>query len=110
MRLKNNGLKYRDYLYIDDAVSAIVSIITQKVRGIVHVSGYEAATEREVFTQLRLLSGRDVPLEYEGGSDPLARTRVLSTSRNDAEWDWMALVSLSEGLMKTLDYFRGNPN
>ncbi len=109
MRLKNNGLKYRDYLYIDDAVSAITSIMTEKVRGVVHVSGYEAGTEREVFTQLRFLSGRDVPLEYEGGFDPVGRTRVLTTNRNSSEWDWMAAVSLSEGLRKTLDYFRGHP-
>jgi len=109
MRLKNNGLKYRDYLYIDDAVGAIASVVAQKIRGIIHVSGYEAGTEREIFTQLRLLSGRDVPLEYEGGSDSVARTRVLATNRHDSEWDWMAGVSLSEGLIKTLDYFRGNP-
>jgi UDP-glucose 4-epimerase len=105
MRLKNNGLKYRDYLYIDDAVRAITSILTEKVRGVVHVSGYEAGTEREVFTQLRLLSGRDVPLEYEGGTDPVGRARVLSTNRVDSEWDWMAEVSLLEGLKKTLEYF-----
>ncbi|MHB1562942.1 MAG: NAD-dependent epimerase/dehydratase family protein [Leptospirillum sp.] len=108
MRLKNNGLKYRDYLYIDDAVSAISSILTQKIRGLIHVSGYEAGTEREIFTQLRLLSGRDVPLEYEGGSDSVALKRVLSTNRDTSEWDWMSEVSLSEGLLKTLDYFRGH--
>ncbi len=107
LRLRNNGLKFRDLLYIDDAVGAIVSVLSAEMRGVLHVPGYEGATEREILTILRTLSGRDVPLEYEGGTEPVGRSRVLGTSRDDPNWDFMSQVSLPEGLQRTLDYFRG---
>ena len=91
-----NGEQTRDYIYVDDVVTAWLAAARSNATGAMNVSTGAQSSVRELATALGL--------RYE-----LADARPGETDRScldpscaERELDWRAAVSLSDGLQRTL--------
>jgi nucleoside-diphosphate-sugar epimerase len=103
------GTQYRDLLYIDDLVDAFVRALTREgVSGVINVGhGIERAV-RDVAQEIVRLCGTASRLRL--GARPerpgdLAHL-VTSTRRSSEMLDWRPTVPLTEGLTRTIAWYR----
>jgi nucleoside-diphosphate-sugar epimerase len=103
------GTQYRDLLYIDDLIEAFVRALTREaVRGVINVGhGIEHAV-RDVAQEIVRLCGSESRLRL--GARParpgdLAHL-VTSTRRSSELLDWRPAVPLTDGLVRTIAWYR----
>jgi nucleoside-diphosphate-sugar epimerase len=105
------GTQYRDLLYIDDLVDAFVRALTREgVTGVINVGhGIEHAI-RDVAQEIVRLCGTESRLrlgarpERPGDLPHL----VTTTQRANELLDWQPAVPLTEGLARTIAWYRGH--
>lgn len=101
-----DGSSTRDFLYIDDAVAALLKAIDSPTSGIVNVASGEAISVHGLVDLLLKIHGQEHPLvnaPYRPGEvehsqlDPSAAKEFLH---------WQPRVTLAEGLQKTYDWYK----
>jgi UDP-glucose 4-epimerase len=91
-----SGHQTRDYLFVDDAVAAWLAAATADVTGALNVStGVETAV-------LDIVAALDLPFDFAPGRDGEIERSCLDPSAAVRLLDWAPLVSLRDGLAKTL--------
>jgi nucleoside-diphosphate-sugar epimerase len=106
------GTQYRDLLYVDDLVEAFVRVLTRETLpgGVINVGHGLEHSVRDVAQEIVRLSGSATHLRLgakpERASD-LAHL-VTSTSRASALLDWRPTVPLTEGLTRTIAWYRAH--
>jgi nucleoside-diphosphate-sugar epimerase len=104
------GEQQRDFVYIDDVVTAIAAATDTDAETVNICSGEGVPVRRVVETILRLVGGtasaafgalpyRDGEMWVQSGSRALAADAL----------HWRPRVGLEEGLARTIDWFRGQP-
>jgi len=102
VRLKAQESALKDYLYIDDAVDAIMIAAERKLDGVYNVS----AMRPRSLAQIVDLIGEYVELpdvEYAGG---YMGSHVVTSFKFRAETDWKPSITLEEGIEKCIDEVR----
>lgn len=116
LRLRSDGVARRDYLYIDDAVSALLAAgrwTRQMPAGRCDTynvgTGVATATAELARLALRLAGRSEARLEFGTERDTSA---WLDCSKIGADLGWRASTSLAEGLRRTLQAndMRGRPD
>ena len=102
--IKGDGNQALDYVYIDDCVAALISLIHQKVIGVVNLSsGVPQSVNKIIDTLLSFNSTSKteyLEADWTAGSIRYgANERIFSLS------GWTPLVSFSEGLARTWKYY-----
>jgi UDP-glucose 4-epimerase len=101
------GQAVRDYLYIDDMVSATLDLLEytgeQKVFNISSGTGYSVL---DVIRVLYSLLGSAPKIVYKPRRPWDVPANVLDSSRLQAETGWYPKVDLVEGIRQTLDWLR----
>lgn len=101
-----DGSATRDFLYIDDAVAALLKAIDSPVSGVVNVASGEAISVRGLVDLLLKIHGQDHPVvsaPYRPGEvehsqlDPRAAKDFLH---------WQPQTTLAEGLQKTYAWYK----
>jgi CDP-glucose 4,6-dehydratase len=114
--IRSDGSPERDFLYVDDAVSAYLAIAAELAVG--HGSGeaFNAGGERphgvrEVVDLIAELAGGAVVPDYQGkGSlDGEIDRQFVDSSKLRELTGWRPAVELRDGLRRTLDWYRDNP-
>jgi CDP-glucose 4,6-dehydratase len=114
--IRSDGSPERDFLHVDDAVSAYLAIAAALdgagARGEAFNAGGERPhSVREVVDLIAAAAGTGVEPEYLGSGTPdgeIDRQYVDSTKLRELT-DWRPEVELATGLRDTLDWYRAHP-
>ena len=105
--LNGNGFQTRDYIFVHDVVEAVVAGLPPQVQGIYNVGTGQETTVNEIFGYLRKLTNSECR-EIHGPAKKGEQFRSsLNASRLQEAIEWEPTVSLPDGLMQTVQFFRG---
>ncbi|MFZ0083372.1 UDP-glucuronic acid decarboxylase family protein [Trebonia sp.] len=104
-----DGSQTRSFCYIDDMVDGLISLMNspREVTGPVNLGNPGEFTMIELAKQVIALTDSDSELQHLPlpADDPVRRRPDISRAREVLGWE--PAVPLSEGLARTVDYFRG---
>ena len=104
-----DGSQTRSFCYIDDMVDGLISLMNspREVTGPVNLGNPGEFTMIELAKQVMALTDSDCELQHLPlpADDPVRRKPDISRAREVLGWE--PAVPLSEGLARTVDYFRG---
>jgi len=107
-----DGSQTRSFCYIDDMVDGLISLMNspREVTGPVNLGNPGEFTMIELAKQVIALTDSDCELQHLPlpADDPVRRRPDISRAREVLGWE--PAVPLSEGLARTVDYFRGVVN
>jgi CDP-glucose 4,6-dehydratase len=115
-QIRSDGSPERDFLHVDDAVSAYLAIAAA-LEGeggggeAFNAGGERPHSVREVVDLIAALAGSGVEPEYLGSGTPsgeIDRQYVDSTKLRELT-GWAPRVGLEEGLERTIAWYRGHP-
>jgi CDP-glucose 4,6-dehydratase len=115
--IRSDGSPERDFIHVDDAVAAYLAIEHEVgAGGPAAGEAFNAGGERphsvaEVLETIGEVSGREVEPEYHGTGNPkgeIDRQYVDSAKLRELT-GWRPQVELREGLRRTLEWYRDNP-
>lgn len=103
------GNQYRDFLYVDDAVSAILAVRERGMnKGSIQFGTGKATTLRHAATEVlhlaRKFLGKKIEPVYDTGKLEGDRGRVADLSRAHTILGWTAKVGFAEGLQQTFKW------
>jgi CDP-glucose 4,6-dehydratase len=115
-QIRSDGSPERDFLHVDDAVSAYLAIAEALDSGRAQGEAFNAGGEhphsvREVVDLIAGASGTDIEPEYLGTGTPdgeIDRQCVDSTKLRELT-GWRPEVDLRIGLQRTLDWYAAHP-
>jgi CDP-glucose 4,6-dehydratase len=112
--LRSDGTMIRDYLYVEDAVSAYLALAEQIDRPEVSGKAFNFSTEEPVTVNQIVGTIRDVmnihdllPPLVLGTARAEIKAQALSAARARSVLGWVAEHDLANGLRKTVDWYRG---
>ncbi|MGH3213060.1 MAG: UDP-glucuronic acid decarboxylase family protein [Trebonia sp.] len=104
-----DGSQTRSFCYIDDMVDGLISLMNspREVTGPINLGSPGEFTMTELAKQVMALTDSDCELRHLPlpADDPVRRKPDISRAREVLGWE--PAVPLSEGLARTVDYFRG---
>lgn len=114
--IRSDGSPERDFLHVEDAVSAYLAIEAALDRGEARGEAFNAGGERphsvrEVVDLIAAAAGTGVEPEYIGTGTPdgeIDRQYVDSTKLRELT-GWRSRVELADGLERTLQWYRAHP-
>lgn len=102
------GAQRRDFLHVDDAADALVSLLFSEITGPVNVASGVAVSVREVVERIGVATGRPELVRFgvrptPPGDPPLL---VADVTRLRTELGWAPRVGLADGLARTVAWWR----
>jgi CDP-glucose 4,6-dehydratase len=114
--IRSDGSPERDFLYVDDAVSAYLAIAAALGEGGAAGEAFNAGGERphsvrEVVDLIAAVSGSEIEPEYRGAGNPDGEIdrQFVDSSKLRELTGWSPAVELSDGLSRTLEWYREHP-
>jgi len=101
-----DGNKVRDYVYISDVVAANVAALERGTNEIFNIGTSVETTDLEVFQIVRSLLGKQVEPKYVARRPGEIDRICLDISKAARLLGWVPRVTLAEGAVRTVDYFR----
>jgi len=107
--INGDGLQTRDYIHVDDVVSANLAALESTVSGTFNVGTGRQVDVNQLFQLIVDRAG--VPChETHGPARPgEQRTSALDSAAARKSLGWDARKSLEDGLVETVEWFRQNP-
>ncbi|MER3408850.1 MAG: UDP-glucose 4-epimerase [Thermoleophilia bacterium] len=99
-RIFGDGRQTRDYVYIDDVVSATLAA-AERAGGVYNVGTGRETSVLELYERCRLVAGVQAEPELAPPRLGELRRSILDPERALRELEWRAEVSLDEGLRRT---------
>jgi CDP-glucose 4,6-dehydratase len=113
--IRSDGSPERDFLHVDDAVSAYLAIagaLEDGARGEAFNAGGERPhSVREVVESIARAAGSGIEPDFQGSGNPdgeIDRQFVDSTKLRELT-GWRPAVGLEDGLRRTLEWYRDHP-
>lgn len=104
-----DGSVIRDYIYIDDAINAILNIsLGTPQHHIYNIGSGQGTSIKELIQLLHDTLKADVPVGYEHKRNVDLHENYLSIQRYEDEFGSLISTSLSEGILKTAEFLRAN--
>jgi nucleoside-diphosphate-sugar epimerase len=106
------GTQQRDFLHVDDAADALVSLLFSDLTGPVNVASGTAVSVRAVVARIGVVTGRPELVRFgvkptPPGEPPLL---VADVTRLRDELGWVPRVGLEDGLADTVRWWQGRPD
>jgi UDP-glucose 4-epimerase len=104
-----DGEQSRDFTYVGDcAAASLLALEHPQANGIYNVGTGAPTTVNELFTALKAITGYPGDAQYAPAKLGETRFIYLDSRKLRRELGWQPTVSLSEGLSRTVAYFRVN--
>jgi UDP-glucose 4-epimerase len=104
--INGNGRQTRDFVFVDDVAEANLAAMGQNSHGVYNVGTGAETSINELFRMLVSLMG-SASKEVHGPAKPGEQMRsVIDPSRIRQELGWDSKTELTEGLKKTVAFFR----
>ncbi len=104
--INGNGRQTRDFVYVEDVVEANLAAMTQEAQGAYNVGTGVETSVNDLFRKLLEMT-KATCKEVHGPAKPGEQMRsVIDPGRIRHELGWDYKVEISEGLLRTVEYFR----
>lgn len=105
--LRSNGFLYRDYIYIDDVIDALL-LVGQHSRNktIYNLGSENTYTVKDIVGKLLKISDVDVVPEYLDNTHLELIHQHINYDKIKRELDWSPKVGIEEGLRLTYNWYR----
>lgn len=104
--INGDGEQSRDFVYIDDAVEAVILAIESKKSGFYNIGTAKETSINEIFRKIKELTNSNCK-EIHGPAKPGEQKRsCLDYSKAEKELNWQPKYSLEEGLKETIEWFK----
>lgn len=100
-----DGTKYRDYVYIEDAVRANIAALTLGGGEKFNIGSGEATTDYEVFAAIRDLLGKNLEPRYASARPGEIDKITLDISKASRLLRWKPEIPLALGAKRTVEFF-----
>lgn len=106
MTIYGDGSQTRSFCYVDDLINGVLLLADSKSRGPVNLGNPTETSMIELAAMTNRVLGSDVPLVFQPlpQDDPSHRCPDISVAR--AMIGWEPRISLEDGLISTIDWFR----
>ena len=106
LTMYGSGQQTRSFQYIDDLIEGVVRLMSSDYSGPVNIGNPNEFTMIELATKVLAMTGSSSEIEYLPlpEDDPNRRRPDISLAK--AVLGWEPKVSLDEGLVKTIAYYR----
>jgi GDP-L-fucose synthase len=103
-----SGSPTREFLFVADAASAIMTAISQGGTGIYNVGSKEVKTISKLVEIIAELTGcSGIPIKYDKLKPDGQMNRLLHSSQFMNAFNWQPLVSMADGLKQTIASIEG---
>ncbi|MCM8766887.1 MAG: NAD-dependent epimerase/dehydratase family protein [Candidatus Omnitrophica bacterium] len=100
-----DGNQTRDFIYIEDVISANIAFMNNDITGIFNVgTGIETSVNR-IFEIIREKIGKDCKKVYGEEKKGELKRSCLSIEKIKKQINWLPKFSIEEGIEKTVDWF-----
>jgi UDP-glucuronate decarboxylase len=110
LTIYGDGSQTRSFCYVDDLVSGLIGLMenTHQETGPVNIGNPGEFTMLELASQVLELTGSSSEIEHRDlpADDPRQRQPDISLAKKTMDWE--PHIPLSEGLAKTIAYFRSH--
>ena len=107
LKVWGDGTARRDFLFIDDCINAIMSLVNHESEGVFNVCTGQLASVRQLANEIKMSSGFAGEILYDDTFPAGQMQRVFDTSKMD-QLGWKPSVSLANGIIQTIEWFRAN--
>jgi len=104
--INGNGQQTRDYLYIDDAVRALLLALKFNKIGIYNVGTGKETSVNEIFKKIVKFVKKPIKKVYGPAIKGEIQRSALDCQKIKRELGWQAKISLDEGIKKTINWFK----
>lgn len=106
MTVYGNGRQTRSFQYVDDLVTGLIKLMESNCTDPVNIGNPEEKTINEFAELIRGLIGSNSSIVHEPEQQDDPQQRKPDISRANEKLNWKPIVSMHDGLIKTIDYFR----
>ncbi len=106
LNVYGNGSAIKDYLFIDDLCSAVVSLLKSEASGTFNIGSGQGVSLSELFTSLGSVVGKKPLLKYEPAIPGDVGFNVLDCRKIRDATGWQACVPLDQGIEKSWLWIR----
>jgi dTDP-glucose 4,6-dehydratase len=101
-----DGSQTRSFCYVDDLIEGIVRLLFSEIADQVNIGNPAEMTVLQFAEAIKRLTGTSAPIVFKPlpVDDPRVRQPDISLART--RLGWAPRVSLDEGLLRTIEYFR----
>jgi dTDP-glucose 4,6-dehydratase len=109
LTIYGDGSQTRSFCYVDDLVRGLVAMLDSALDGPVNLGNPREHTVRELADLVLETVGSRAPIVYRRlpTDDPSHRQPVITRARE--ELGWSPVISIEEGLRRTVAWFAGRP-
>lgn len=104
-----DGSQTRDFVYVDDVVSAFVAASDRGSGELINVGSGRELSVNELYQRLAKEAGHDLEPRYAPARPGELQRIVVDPAKARAVLGWEPTVPLEEGLASTMGYFRAHP-
>lgn len=104
-----DGTQTRDFVYVDDVVSAFVAARDKGSGELVNVGSGTELSVNELYSRLAELTSSRLDASYAAARPGELQRIVVDATKAGSVLGWSPKVSLGEGLKQTVAWFRANP-
>lgn len=104
--INGDGMQTRDYVFVGDVVQANLAALKYDGSGVFNVGTGVETNVNELFLTIRELTGADIPEEHGEAKPGEQQRSVLGYAHSEEELGWSPRVNVSEGLARTVDWFK----
>lgn len=101
-----DGKQTRSFQYVDDLVSGLIKLMESNFTDPVNIGNPEERTINEFAELIRDLVGSTSTIIHKDGQQDDPRQRKPDITRAAEKLNWKPEISMRDGLLKTIDYFR----
>jgi UDP-glucose 4-epimerase len=101
-----DGLQTRDYVFVDDVVSANMDCLEKDFCGPLNIGTGRETNVVDLFAAIKKHAGGSGKAVHAEAREGEARRNCLDASRANHELGWLPATSLDQGLAATVDFFR----
>lgn len=99
--------KVRDYLHVEDVVSAIWKVSNSDIQGPVNIASGQPVTLRDMVYQVSGILGKSNSVKFEMlPDDPMDPKQVVGDNRLLLKTGWNPKYTLESGLRQTIDWWK----
>jgi len=115
-KIRSSGKLVRDYLYIDDAVSAYYLTMKSLIKGKKNLRIYNVGSKynmnvfKMINTISKIINKSNIKIKILNSSKKEIMSQKLNYNKICKELKWKQTVNLENGLKKTLSWYKSNIN
>jgi len=101
-----NGKQIRDFIFVDDAITAALLAIKDNKNQIYNVGSGKEININEIFNKITKILHKKIEPVYNPSKIDEVERSCLDSTKIKKELEWKPKINIDQGLKKTIDWFK----